>query len=357
MEGQTTAGASLTIRCIYMLLALYERPRTVDELLDYLADKQLPKVSKRSLQRNLEDLEGYFGLYRRERHALNSPDTWALAQPEFERLLELEDPVALALVIAQQQLEELGPVSVFAPVTSLFERAREQLAARTSTASKWLERVAVGASSHRLIGPDLNEEQAQRLLEVALKQVAVRLHYHPHQGDPAEVLRATALAVFYRGAVAYLVIRDHENDRLRQLPFSRISEVREVITEAPRVHDFNLAEYRASGALAFKYGEPFWLEAIVFNSVRREIEDAPLGEGQELFELPEQPSCRLLKVKVPYTLNLIQWLLARAAYIKVISPVPFREKLREELKRALANFEGETLQVPKKRNFGDAQES
>ncbi|KFZ29236.1 hypothetical protein IDAT_04215 [Pseudidiomarina atlantica] len=352
MEGQTTKGESLTIRCIYMLLALYERPRTVAELEAYLQEKGLAQVSRRSLQRNLEDLEGHFGLYREEREAANAADVWNLAQQDFEKLLELEDPVALALVIAEQQLKQLGPMTVFAPVQSLFERAREQLASRNTTASLWLKRVKVSAASHRLVGPELASEQSQRLLDVALRQVAIRLHYHPHQGDPAQVIRATALAVFYRGAVAYLIVRDHSNDRVRQLPFSRISEVREVVTEDARVGDFDLDTYAASGALAYRFGDPFRLEAVVFNSIRREIEDAPLGEDQELLELADQPHCRLLRVTVPYTLNLVQWLLARAAYLKIIGPDDFRNKFQEELRRALKNFESEELCVPAERNFG-----
>lgn len=351
MEGQTTANANLTIRCIYMLLALYERKRTTAELLVYLEEKGLARVSRRTIQRNLEDLEGYFGLSRQHKTAASEPDIWQLEQDEFERLLELEDPVALALVIAQQQLAELGPMSVFKPVEGLFNRAREQLASRNSLASLWYRRVKVAAASHRLTGPELDSEKSQRLLEVALKQVAVRLHYHPHQGDPEQVIRATALAVFYRGAVAYLVLRDHANERLRQLPFSRISEVREIITDDPRVGDFDLDEYAASGALAYKFGEPFTLEALVFNSIRREIEDAPLGDNQELLPVEGQPNCRLLRVTVPYTLNLVQWLLARAAYLKIIGPSEFRAKFKEELQRGLANFDSEELQVPKQRNF------
>lgn len=352
MEGHTTANASLTIRCIYMLLALYEKNRTTAELLEYLAEKELASVSKRTIQRNLEDLEGHFGLSRLPKNAASDPDVWQLEQQEFERLLELEDPVALALVIAQQQLAELGPMSVFKPVEGLFARAKEQLAARKSLASLWYQRVRVSAASHRLTGPELDTEKSQRLLEVALKQVAVRLSYHPHQGDPAQLVRATALAVFYRGAVAYLIIRDHANDRIRQLPFSRISEVREIVTDDPRVGDFDLDAYAASGALAFKFGEPFRLEAVIFNSVRREIEDAPMGEQQEILPIEGQPNCRLLRVTVPYTLNLVQWLMARAAYLKVIGPADFRDKLKEELTRALRNFETEHLEVPHERNFG-----
>lgn len=354
MEGHTTPGESLTIRSIYMLLALYERPRTVAELETYLQERGVASVSRRSLQRNLEDLEGHFGLYREEREAANAADVWNLAQQDFEKLLELEDPVALALVLAEQQLSQLGPMAVFAPVKGLFERAREQLANRNTTASRWLKRVKVSAASHRLVGPDLASDMSQRLLDVALRQVAVRLHYHPHQGDPAQVVRATALAVFYRGAVAYLIVRDHSNDRIRQLPFSRISEVLEVVTEDARVGDFELDSYAASGALAFRFGEPFRLEAVIFNSIRREIEDAPLGADQELLELADQPHCRLLRVTVPYTLNLVQWLLARAAYLKIIAPTDFRDKFQEELRRALYNFETEKLCVPAQRNFGDS---
>ncbi|RUO53596.1 helix-turn-helix transcriptional regulator [Pseudidiomarina homiensis] len=352
MEGHTTANASLTIRCIYMLLALYEKNRTTAELLDYLERKELANVSKRTIQRNLEDLEGYFGLSRLPKNGANAPDVWQLEQQEFERLLELEDPVALALVIAEQQLAELGPMDVFKPVEGLFKRAKEQLAARNSLASLWYRRVKVSAASHRLTGPQLDSEKSQRLLEVALKQVAVRLHYHPHQDDPAQVIRATALAVFYRGAVAYLVLRDHASDRVRQLPFSRISEVREIVTDDPRVGDFDLEEYAASGALAYKFGEPFRLEAIIFNSVRREIEDAPLGDDQEISPIEGQPNCRRLRVTVPYTLNLVQWLLARAAYLKILAPTDFRDKFKEELVRALANIENDQLNVPQRRNFG-----
>lgn len=351
MEGHTTANASLTIRCIYMLLALYEKERTVAELLEYLQEKEIARVSKRTIQRNLEDLEGYFGLSRRARTAASEPDVWQLEQAQFERLLELEDPVALALVIAQQQLAELGPMSVFKPVEGLFQRAREQLAVRQSLASLWYQRVKVTGASHRLIGPTIDGQMHQRLLEVALKQAAVRLCYHPHQGDSGQLVRATALAVFYRGPVAYLIIRDHANDRIRQLPFSRISEVREIVTDDPRVGDFDLEEYAASGALAYKFGEPFRLEAIVFNSIRREIEDAPLGENQELLPLEGQSNCRLLRVTVPYTLNLVQWLLARAAYVKILAPTEFRDKLQEELRRGLANFDDDELRVPTQRNF------
>lgn len=344
---------TVVIRCIYMLLALYERPRTVAELLDYFAERELEIVDKRTVQRDLVALDGHFGLYRDEQRSQQSrADVWALDTIDFERLLEMDDAVALALVLAEQQLQTLGPMQVFKPVQPLFDRARHQLQHRDTVASRWLQRVKVTSSSHRLGGPHISSEVREQLQQAALEQAVVRLHYHRHQGDAAEVFSATVLGMFFRAAVAYVIIRQNHDQRLRQLPFSRISKVEFLLTEAPQVLDFDLDRYAQSGALAFRYGEPFRLTAVIFNSVRREIEDAPLGEQQQLSEIPGQPYNRLLEVTVPYTLNLIQWLMARAPYLKIIGPEDFRERFRAELQRGLDNFEQAQLQVPSQRTFG-----
>lgn len=357
MSGTTTSQRNdkktVVLRCIYMLLALYERPRTVAELIDYFAEKELEVVDKRTVQRDLKALDGHFGLYRDEQRSSQSrADVWALDTVDFERLLEMDDAVALALVIAEQQLKSLGPTHLFAPVQALFARASHQLANRDTPASRWLQRVRVSSASHRLLGPNIRADISDNLQQAALQQAAVKLHYHRHQGDHAEVFTATVLGMFYRGAVAYAIVRQHHDQRLRQLPFSRISQVDFIISEDPQVGDFDLDHYTKSGALAFRYGEPFRLKAVIFNSVRREIEDAPLGEQQRISEITGQPYNRLLEVTVPYTLNLIQWLMARSPYIKILAPDDFRQRFREELKRALANFDDDQLQVPVQRTFG-----
>lgn len=357
MAGTTTSPRNdkktVVLRCIYMLLALYERPRTVAELLDYFAEKELELVDKRTVQRDLKALEGHFGLYRDdERSTQSRADVWALDTIDFERLLEMDDAVALALVIAEQQLKSLGPTHLFTPVKALFNRASHQLANRDTPASRWLQRVRVTSASHRLLGPNITIDISDKLQQAALQQAAVKLHYHRHRGDAAEVFSATVVGMFYRGVVAYAIVRQHHDQRLRQLPFSRISQVDFIVSEAAQVGDFNLDDYTKSGALAFRYGEPFRLRAVIFNSVRREIEDAPLGEQQVLSEIDGQPYNRLLEVTVPYTLNLIQWLMARSPYIKILAPDDFRQRFREELSRALRNFDDDELQIPLQRTFG-----
>lgn len=348
-SNQRNDNKEVVLRCIYMLLALYERSRTVAELLDVLAEREIKMVSERTIQRDLETLDGHFGLHQSGKQG--RANLWAVDPVDFERLLELEDAVALALVVAEQQLDALGPMHTFDAVKPLFERARQQLANRDTPASRWLERVRVTSAGHRLLGPNLQVDLNDRLQELALRQQAITLDYHRHQGDAAQTVEATALGMYYRGSVAYLIIRQRADGRIRQLPFSRISRVQEAVTFTADVGDFDLAHYSESGALAFRFGEPFQLRAIIFNSVRREIEDAPLGHDQVLHELPGQPYNRLLEVTVPYTLNLIQWLLARSPYLKIIGPEDFSSRFQQELEQALKNMQSENLEVPTQKSF------
>ena len=347
MSNSRGSNKEAVIRCVYYLLALYEGPRTITNLLEVIAENDLKEVSRRTVQREMKALDGHFGVYRDE----YSIDTWRMDQTDFERMLEMQDSVALALVVAERHLDHIGPDSVIEPARKLFARAKRQLQARDTPAAKWLQRVVVESASHRLQAPQINKRMHEFVLDTALRQVVIMLDYCRHKGEPPEPLTVTSLSMFYRGNVPYLICRDHSDDRIRQLPLSRIDNVRESIVSAARVQDFDLDAYAATGALAFRFGEPFRLQLEVFQSVRREIEDAPLGQNQYLGEIPGRPDLMLVEVTVPYTLNLVQWLMARAPYLKVLGPADFRESFYEELRRGLANGAHDHVEVPKERSF------
>ena len=228
---------------------------------------------------------------------------------------------------------------------------RAQLESRNSAAAQWIKRVKVAPASHHLKPPQLSKDMYKRLMDAGLEQVPLKLTYHRAQGDEGIELEVTALGVFYRGAVPYFICRDHNDDRVKQLPFSRISDVVECITIEPRVQNFNIEQHATTGALAYRYGEPFTITLEIFKSVRREVEDAPLGEQQKIEPIAGSESTHILTAEVPYTLNLIQWLMARAPYLKVLAPADFRDKFHEELRRGLKNCESKHVSVPEERNF------
>ena len=336
------------IRYVYILQALHRRPLTITDLLEELDRLELKQVSRRTIQRDMLALEGRFGVYRDE----DDPELWCLDKTDFEKVFELEDAVALALLVAEKQLSHTTPSHILDPLESLFFRAKAQLKSRKTIAANWIKRVKVAPASHHVKPPILKRSIYEVLMDTALRQQVLKIDYHRHQGDAPHALVVTALSIFYRGSVPYLICRDHSKGRIRQLPFSRISSAQESIVEEPRIEDFELDTYEDSGALAFRYGGPFLLELEIFNSVRREVEDTPLGLKQKITPIEGRPYVFQMQVEVPYTLNLIQWLLARSPYLKVKGPADFRDKFYEELRRALANGENEHVDVPKQRNFG-----
>lgn len=335
-------------RLVYFLQALYDGPKTVSDLMQVIQDSELKEVHKRTVQRDVASLEGHFGVYRDD----DNEELWHLDRTDFDKLFELEDTVALALLVAEKQMAHIMPSDILNPLVSLFKRAKSQLDNRTSAAANWSKRVRVAPASHHLKTPHIDKFIYKRLIDAALHQQVLNLEYLPHQGDQPRKLLVTALSIFYRASVPYLICRDHSHDRIRQLPFSRISSATESLTAEPRVQNFSLAEYEKSNALAFLYGEPFRLHLEIFDSVRREVEDSHLGENQVITPIAGHDTVFNLEVTVPYTLNLIQWLLARAPYLKVKAPADFRKKFYKELSTALQHDTAEHVQLPRERTFG-----
>jgi predicted DNA-binding transcriptional regulator YafY len=179
-----------------------------------------------------------------------------------------------------------------------------------------------------------------------------------HQGDASEEYTVTALGMLHRGKVPYLVARLHEAnepkhsmDRIRQVPVSRIKAVRATLFNEPQVCNFDFDEYLRSNAASFQIGKPFRLELEIFDSVRREIEDAHLGENQEITPIPGQNKNWQLSVDVEYSQNLIHWLFGRAPYLKVVGPKPFRDMFYRDLENALNHGSNNQIEIVPERTF------
>ena len=346
-EGATNKQGAL--RMLYLIHALHGGAKKIKELADIIEDRGLDRVSERTIQRDMAALENHFGVFKHEEGELKGK--WAIDTTDFDTLFEIEDAVALALMVAQKQLQHTAPDTILRRLSRLFNKAERQLNARDSKSTHWMKRVKVAPLSHQLQAPEVDHDISERLLAFAMSQSAIRISYFRFPGDPVKEYTVTALSIFFRSTVPYLICRDHDSGKIRQLPFSRISQATETVTAEPQVNDFNLDEYERSGALGFRYGDPFEVELEIFVSVMREVQDAPVGENQNIEVIDGRPNMYRLKATVPYNLNFIQWLMARAPYLKVIGPDHFKAKFNEELRRAYANACSDHLKVPEERNF------
>jgi predicted DNA-binding transcriptional regulator YafY len=351
-ETSSRESKGMQKRHMEMYKMLIDKAMSVSDITSSLNDLGY-KVNIRSVQRDLKAFNGTNGLLDETDPSNNSRQLWKVHSFDFSSPSELDDTGALAMVIAQKQLALAAPPQINASLKGAFERAEKLLKRVNTEASRWYQRVRVISPSHFLKPPKLNKDVYDCIRDAALRNAVVTFSYKKHSHDEAKGIVATGLGLFYRETVAYFIAFDHEENKIKHYPISRIEEANQSISAQPQhVNEFNIDEFEKNGWLAYRYGEPFRLQAIIFYSVQREIEDAHLGDNQVVTTISKDNEFKLLEVDVPYDLNLIQWLLARAAYLKVLGPPEFKLKFDEELRLAYDNVKHEQPFVPKEKNFG-----
>jgi predicted DNA-binding transcriptional regulator YafY len=340
-------------RIIRMIELVTTTPQTTRQIWKKLQDESKDfKCDVRTVQRDLVDLDGSYNIYGQENPNRKNSYIWVKDSLGFSESKNDNITAALALVTARKQLSITAPPEIFGQLDISFEHAATLLEKAGSNIAKWRKKVRVVNLSHWLKSPTLDSDVLKVITASALNNYVVNVQYKAHPHDPAIKIKLTGLGLFYRGPVAYFIAYNHKTDAVRNYPLSRIVSAVDAVTESPKgIEGFDIDEYENNHILAYSYGKPFRLKAKIFSSVQREIVDAHLGDNQIVTPLGEDDKFQLLEVDVPYTLNLIQWLIARAPYLKVLGPPDFKEKFEEEIKRAYYNVTHDEPCVPEAKNF------
>lgn len=311
------------------------------------------EVTLRTVQRDLLAMDGLFGIYG----ATEAQTTRWHVKPQTNDSV-FNDEAAFAVLFTRLQLKQTGQKTLLKRLSSIYDYAKSVLKHRNNDLTAWYRSVRFTSSELQLRAPLLNEELLQQLNRDILEKNIVKLDYVKHQGDVAREYTVTALGLLHRGKVPYLIARMYEEnepkhpmDRIRQFPVSRITGVRPTLFAKPQVCSFDFDEYLRSSTANYQIGKPFRLELEIFDSVRREIEDAHLGANQLIKPIPGQDKNWRLEVDVQYNQNLIHWLFGRSPYLKVIGPKPFRDMFYQDLKNALEHGEREQIEIAQEKTF------
>ena len=350
---------SLHERDKLILELIREEPRSYSELALLLKERGF-NYSKRSIERRLPKLKlrGHpIVKLTRGTHQKHHVWKWqnrpVYSHPEQHEQQITEDYQALAIALAERYWSITALPEREQSLSKVFEEAHEQLTISESREARWYKKARAVEPSHWLKEPQLDKQVFDTIRCALLREEPLKISYKSHSRDTPYKAIVTPLGIFFRGRVAYLITHDHENGHIRNRPVSRIVEAQELLTEdAVFPKNFEIDSYIKSNAESIVYDEPFRLKAVIFDSVEREIADAHLGDNQRITPYGSDERFKLLEVDVPFTLDLIQWLLARAAYLKVLGPKEFREKFEEEIRRMYVNATSDEPDVPREKNFG-----
>lgn len=293
-------------------------------------------VSKRTVERDLTELSTLFGIVCNDK---GMPYGWYWMNGEPADLPGVSITDAISLNLIEEFLRPLVPAAMLATLEARFRQAKKKLEelSADNKAARWIDKVRYVPPTLALIPPRITEGILETIQEGLLteKQIAVRYH-KPSSSTPHELI-LHPLGIAQRGAVTYLVATAYDYSDIRLYAAHRIEAASLRDEDAVKPSGFTLEAYVAAGALQFGSGEQIDLTARINQTLASILEETPLSTNQQI--TTEGAERFILNASVVDSWQLRWWILSQGANIEIISPPEIREKTRETLNRALAQYE------------------
>ena len=291
------------------------------------------EISKRQVERDLLDLQEFFGL-ECDDDQMPYKWRWSFDRPADLPAITLAE--ALSLVVVEDTLKPLLPLSVQRALQAKFSQARSQLAmmSKKSSTARWAGKVKTVPTTLPLLPPFISEEILEVIQNALLLDEQIEATYQG-MSDKVIELRLHPLAMVTRGSVVYLVATAIEFSDVRLYALHRFKAVTRTFEKLKPLKGFSLDKYIADGALQFGEGGEIELTAILSDELARLLSETPIS-GDQLLKV--KAGRWHLKASVLDSWQLRWWILSHGPGIQVIKPAPLAKEIEKTLKAAVAQY-------------------
>ena len=291
------------------------------------------EISKRQVERDLLDLQEFFGL-ECDDDQMPYKWRWSFDRPADLPAITLAE--ALSLVVVEDTLKPLLPLSVQRALQAKFSQARSQLAmmSKKSSTARWAGKVKTVPTTLPLQPPFISEEILEVIQNALLLDEQIEATYQG-MSDKVIELRLHPLAMVTRGSVVYLVATAKEFADVRLYALHRFKAATRTFEKLKPLKGFSLDKYIADGALQFGEGGEIELTAILSDELARLLSETPISKDQLLKAKGDQWH---LKATVLDSWQLRWWILSHGPGIQVIKPAPLAKEIEKTLKAAVAQY-------------------
>jgi len=277
-----------TVRLTLELLRRIPRNRkvTASELHAQVVNEGF-KRDLRTVQRQLKLLSEYYDIELDER-SMPYGYRWK------ERAVGLSVPTlneheSLLLMLAEQHLKNLLPVSVTKAMAGFFEQASRTLDALTGEkkGGAWLSKVRVVSETQPLIAPKVSEEVFTAVSQALYEDRWLDIEYVNSEGKRlSKTIMPLALA--QQGVRLYLVCRFEGYIKDLTLVLHRISAAQVSTRGFNRPEDFDLDTYAADGQFGWGEGERIRLTFLINKVLGYVLLESPLSGDQKVRDVGDQ---------------------------------------------------------------------
>lgn len=292
-------------------------------------------VSKRTVERDLQELSGLFPLQCNDR---GIPWGWHWLPGASLELPGISLGEALSLVLVEDALRVMLPVGLHKGLEPRFQQARRKLGALAdeNMAARWLGKVASVRPELNLQPPETDQVILESIQIALLEERQLCCRYYSAHQDKERELTLNPLALIQRGLITYLIATAPPYSDPRQYALHRFRQVERLDTDADDCTDFDLKGYLASDALQFNPNGKVQLQAWVSDTLARLIRETPLSDDMTLVPLEQG---QRLQASVSDSWQLRWWLLQQGENLCVEKPEGLRAFVRESLQATLIRYQ------------------
>ena len=322
-----------TLRQIALLVSIPAQPRTitVTQLQEKLQNEHANyRITKRSLQRNLQELALVFPLEFEER---GRTFHWFWTnRGAFTQLPAMSDSTAFVLCLADEFLRPVIPHATLSLLDPYFTHAHEILDG--TRLGRFSDRVALIESGFTLTPPSISYDVHDAVYEALMTNRKLEVQYRSKHSPESRLLILNPLGLVVRSRINYLVATADEYDDIRHFVLHRMSNVRVIIEQINAPEGFSLSKYLEDSA-SFDYpesDEKYILRALFDAGAGAHLTESTLSEDHRT---TEQSDGRILvEATVADTSQLRWWLLGFGSQVEVLEPISLREELRDHARRS-----------------------
>lgn len=299
-------------------------------------------VSKRTVERDLQELSGLFPLQCNDR---GTPWGWHWLPGAALELPGMGLAEALSLALVEEALPTLLPQHLYKGLETRFQQARDKLTAlaEDNTNARWSHKVASVRPELTLRPPTIAAEVLESIQLALLEERQLRCHYYSAHNDKERELTLNPLALVQRGLITYLIATAPPYADPRQYALQRFRSTVLLETPAEGADGFDLQAYLASEALQFSPGEPVRLQAWISDTLARVLRETPLSDDMTLE--PDSNGYRL-QATLRDSWQLRWWLRQQGPNLCIEAPQELREFMLTSLQATLQRYREKHEQDP-----------
>lgn len=295
-------------------------------------------VTPRSLQRDLKDkLSASFPLQCDESER---PYRWSFVKDSYFNLPALDTARALALYLAEEQLQGLLPQSVTDQLSPQFFAAKQYLSnLQENGLASWTKKVRALPDGKALTPASVSESAWRNITEALLFNKQIKAEYlSRHKGKKTTFILHPA-GLVSRYTVSYLVAHVDGFDDMRYFALHRFKSV-EVLEDKEVVIDssFNLDDHIDDGRFSYReQPQKVALIADIHPRIAWVLNETPLSKKQKIEAIPEGEAApedwQRLTATVDMDREILWWIYSVNNQIRLHEPEEWVNEIKQNLQQ------------------------